>query len=224
MTTKPLVVLIHGLHQRGFIMRSLAHRLRKKGYATYLPSYRSLAEPVASHSARINRWLETNHEPKIPIHLVGHSLGGLVMRDFIHRYPQWTIGNSVSLGTPHMGSVSADYIRQILPPMVGKSYEMGLDGSTALLPDTVCLGVIAGRKPSGLGQFFLNHHARKAKLSDNERIHDGTVFLDETHLPNAADHIVLDVTHTGMLFDKTVAKQTVFFLKNGRFNHDDTGV
>lgn len=219
--TKPLVILIHGLHQRGYVMRPLARRLRQQAYQTYTPSYYSLMHPIENHSKRINDWLSENEYPhNLPIHLVGHSLGGLVIRDFTNRYPQWTIGNSVTLGTPHMGSISADYVRRLLPPLVGHAYKNALDGTTPPLPDNINLGVIAGTKPAGLGQLFLNHYSRKHKLLREDAIHDGSVYLSETRLPNASDHIALPVTHTGMLFDKTVAKQVAYFLKHGQFSED----
>ncbi len=227
MSDKPLVILLHGLHQRGFIMRPLALRLNKLGYRTHNLSYRSLVDSVATHSDRLNQWLEAyynhndhynHHNIDTPLHLVGHSLGGLVMRDFLSRYPQWTIGRCVTLGTPHLGSVSANYVKKLLPPLVGNAYKQGLDGTLAPLPAGISLGVIAGDSPKGLGQLFLNYHKRQAKLSAQEGQHDGTVYVTETRLPNAADYIILPVSHTGMLLNKEVARQTAYFLEQGKFD------
>nr|WP_227672914.1 alpha/beta hydrolase [Psychrobacter lutiphocae] len=213
----PLVVLIHGLHQRGFIMSVLGRRLKAQGFQTHLHDYHSLSAPIAEHSRSLNLWLEAHYNPNDMLYLVGHSLGGLVIRDFIERYPHWSIGRCVTLGTPHNGSVSADYISKLLPAAVGKAYQGALDGTSAPLPDRISLGVIAGNSPHGLGQLFLNHYKRKAKLTAEQSEHDGTVFVSETRLPNARDHLVLPVSHTGMLINKTVADQTSYFLLHGRF-------
>ena len=48
---------------------------------------------------------------------------------------------------------------------------------------------------------------------------DGTVLVEETYLPGAKDHIVLSISHTGMLFSATVARQVACFLRDGRFDH-----
>lgn len=214
---KPLVILIHGLHQRGFIMRSLSRYLKGEGYRTFELNYRSLAESVDQHSGRLDSWLAANHCPHESIYMVGHSLGGLVIRDFIHRYPRWKIERCVTLGTPHVGSTSARYVKQLISPLVGLAYENGLDGSIATLPDDICLGVIAGNSPYGLGQIFLSYHTKKLNLPKGHSEHDGTVYVFETKLPNATDHIVLPVSHTGMLVNQEVAKQTAYFLAHGEF-------
>ena len=46
---------------------------------------------------------------------------------------------------------------------------------------------------------------------------DGTVCLDETELPGATASLVLDVSHTGMLYSSAVAASVARFLELGRF-------
>jgi hypothetical protein len=41
--------------------------------------------------------------------------------------------------------------------------------------------------------------------------------VDETQLPGATAHLVLDVSHTGMLFSSSVAALAVAFLESGQF-------
>lgn len=222
MTDSNRVILIHGLHQAPFIMRPLAKRLRAEGFDTHQYGYRSMRDAIGTNSARLHQWLEANHAPNRPIDLVGHSLGGLIIRDFLARYPQWQIGRCVTLGTPHKGSICADYIWRLTPAIVGRSYIDALDGTVAPLPDDITLGVIAGDTPYGLGQLFLQHHHHQLKkqgsaLLDNYRAHDGTVYVSETQLEAASDHLILPVSHTGMLVDKQVAKQTGYFLTHGKF-------
>lgn len=218
---KPLIILIHGLHQRHWIMKPLAYQFEKLGYDTICFDYYSLMEDIEQHSNKLNTLLTKNLAPNQQFHMVAHSLGGLVMRDFIARFPQWhkngQIGNCVTLGTPHMGSTTADYAKKLVPFAVGKAYQGALDGQTPPLPDGVCLGVIAGNKPKGLGQPVLKYHNHTQNMAEDDKMHDGTVYVNETKLPNASDHIILSVTHTGMLLDKEVIQQADYFLKNGRF-------
>ena len=222
MTQKNRVILIHGLHQAPFIMRPLAKRLQVDGFNTHQYGYRSMRDGIKINSQRLNAWLETHHDAEQPIDLVGHSLGGLIIRDFVAHYPQWQIGRCVTLGTPHNGSISGDYIWRLVPVIVGKSYEKALDGTVAPLPKGIELGVIAGNKAQGLGQPILSYHNRKlrkadASVSSEKLAHDGTVYISETKLVSATDHIILPVTHTGMLVNKEVAQQTSYFLQHGHF-------
>ena len=46
---------------------------------------------------------------------------------------------------------------------------------------------------------------------------DGTVLVDETHLPGAADQLRLRTSHSGLLFSAEVARQVAAFLETGRF-------
>lgn len=214
---KPFVVLIHGLHQKAWIMQPLAMQLQSRGFATYQHNYYSLRDSIDKHSNSLNSWLLDNHDPSVAINLVGHSLGGLVIRDFISRFPQWKIGRCVTLGTPHKGSTTAKYVNNLLSPLVGNAYKNALDGQNAPLKKGLSLGVIAGNAPYGLGQIVLNYHNQKSKLSYPQCEHDGTVYVYETKLESATDHIILPVSHTGMLINQAVAEQTAYFLDHGMF-------
>ena len=50
---------------------------------------------------------------------------------------------------------------------------------------------------------------------------DTAKAIEETKIEAATDHIVLPVSHTGMLVDKTVAAQTKYFLQHGQFDHSE---
>lgn len=222
MQQKNRVILIHGLHQTAWIMRPLAKRLQAQGFDTHQYSYRSMRDGIKTNSQRLDAWLKQNHYPDQPIDLVGHSLGGLIIRDFITDYPQWQIGRCVTLGTPHIGSISADYIWRLVPSIVGQSYVDALDGTVAPLPEHITLGAIAGDRPYGLGQLFLQYHKRKLRKTDSLLLdeylaHDGTVYVSETKIDAATDHIIMPVSHTGMLVNTAVAEQTGYFLQYGQF-------
>ncbi|MBP2280458.1 pimeloyl-ACP methyl ester carboxylesterase [Psychrobacter sp. PL19] len=222
MQQKNRTILIHGLHQTIRIMRPLAKRLQAQGLNTHQYGYRSVRDGIRTNSQRLNTWLENHHNPDQPIDLVGHSLGGLIIRDFVTHYPQWQIGRCVTLGTPHIGSVCADYIWRLAPAIVGQSYIDALDGTAAPLPEHITLGVIAGNRPYGLGQLFLQYHKRKLRKAndpslEDHLVHDGTVYVQETKLAAATDHLILPVSHTGMLGNPAVAEQTGYFLQYGVF-------
>ena len=70
------------------------------------------------------------------------------------------------------------------------------------------LGIVAGSQPIGVGQL----------LAAFDEENDGTVAVSETRMPGAADHIVLPVSHLGMLVSARVARETGTFLTQGRFS------
>jgi hypothetical protein len=69
------------------------------------------------------------------------------------------------------------------------------------------LGVIAGDWPLGLGRL----------VGALDGPHDGAVTVAETRLAGATDHIVLPVSHSAMVLSSAVVRQTVGFLRDGRF-------
>ncbi len=220
MTMQPLTIVLHGLHQNRLLALPLAYALQKDGFDTQRYGYASLANPIACHSERLHQWLLANHSPKRPLNLVAHSLGGLIIRHFASTYPTWQIYRCVTLGTPHQGSVCANYIKQWFSPLVGRSYIGALDGTCPPLPDGIEMGVIAGNKPMGVGVPFLTYHNFRYKNSPLAITggHDGTVYLSESTLDNATDYLILPVAHSEFLTNKTVAYQVGQFLRFGKFS------
>lgn len=215
----PLTILIHGLHLNPWYMKPLAKKLENHGLPTYCYGYKSLSQPIAINSQGLHEYLLANHHPAQPINLVGHSLGGLVMRHFLTHYPMWQVHHCVTLGTPHQGSQTAHYARRYLPSLVRHAYTGALDGTCPLPPTGTKIGVIAGNRPVGLGVPLLALHHHRHRHSVPDKRHDGTVLLSETVLDHATDYLVLPVSHSGLLTDKTVAMQTLYFLEHGQFNH-----
>ena len=72
-------------------------------------------------------------------------------------------------------------------------------------PDTK---IVAGTQPLGVGQL----------LAQFDEDNDGTVAVSETRMPGATDHIILPVSHLGMLVSARVAHETGHFLTHGRFS------
>lgn len=215
---KPFVLLVHGLYMHGVYMHPLAKKLAQAGFVSHAPSYHSLTKSIDAHSQVLHDWLSRHHTPQAPINLVGHSLGGLVIRHFLANFGQaWQIGRCVTLGTPHQGSICADYVHKLLPPLVRHAYPNALDGQCLLPPNSAELGVIAGSRSLGLGLPIVTYYNKRQSLMASDRSNDGTVYVSETYLPQAKDHIVLPVSHTELLTDKTVAQQVIYFLEHGQF-------
>ncbi|MBF0471401.1 MAG: alpha/beta hydrolase [Gammaproteobacteria bacterium] len=210
MAEKEAIVLVHGLWMSGLEMGLLEQRLRRGGYLTTRFRYPSVTHAIAQNSAALNRFLLT--VPGERLHFVAHSLGGLVVRQLLHDFPEQRSGRVVTLGTPHQRSLAAAVLS--LNPLLNRLLGKGGEALTSSLPPwqgARDLGSIAGTLPLGMG----------ALLTRLPRPHDGVVTVTETCLPRMGDHLLLKSNHFGLLFSAKVAQETLFFLKNGHFSPRD---
>lgn len=103
----PVVVLVHGLYHScgGFL--PLMRWLRAAGftqmYAPTLDTFRCQVPELAQHLRQHLDAIAARH-PGQPLLLVGHSLGGLVIRAALGRQPAWPVAAVATIATPHRGS------------------------------------------------------------------------------------------------------------------------
>lgn len=209
MSQRETVVLVHGLWMKGPEMFLLRQRLHRAGYRVRQFSYRSVAHELEENARRLNDFLLRQEGETL--HLVAHSLGGLVVRRLFHDFPQQRPGRIVTLGSPHSGSYVANRLSRsgLFRKLLGCSLTP-LSGELYPWTGERQLGSIAGSLSVGVGWV----------VRDLPRPNDGTVAVQETRLEKMSDHIVIHTSHMAMLLSKTVAQQTVHFLRHGRFNHE----
>lgn len=118
------VLLVHGLVDNRSIFAVMRRSLRRRGFASvcswnYSPLLRDVARAAEDLGAHIERiCAQTGHER---VHVVGHSLGGLIARYHVQRQGgDRRIDSLVTLGTPHGGSLLAHalptpLVRQLRP-------------------------------------------------------------------------------------------------------------
>jgi pimeloyl-ACP methyl ester carboxylesterase len=215
------VLFVHGLWMTGAEAFLLKRRLASHGWRLRAFPYSSLAEPMPRIARRCARYAQMLAGRTLaPVHLVGHSLGGLVI------YRMFELGllapdrfsgdfcRVLFLGTPVKGSQSGRVLAQMGAPraLLGKA------GASELLEDTprswphvAQLGIIAGNRSRGLGRLI-------ARL---EGQNDGTVAVEETQLPGATAHCVVSESHTSMLMSEQVAEAVAHFLDTGGFQADE---
>jgi pimeloyl-ACP methyl ester carboxylesterase len=208
------VVLVHGIWMSSLELVLLAWRLRRCGYRTLRFHYRSLRRPVRHNAeclARRVRQLTAGQ-----IHLVGHSLGGLVILQALQDHPGLITGRVVLLGSPVKGSAVARHIhgRRLLRWLIGRSGEQGLLGGGPGWNGWQSLGVIAGRRSLGIGRL----------MGGLSGVNDGVVNFEETIIEGVPDSLVVESTHVGLLTSRRVAGQVCAFLKHGRFDADRPAV
>lgn len=203
------VVLVHGLWLVGWTLKPLGRRLEKAGFAIRTESYDSVfrgPEANAEAVADAVRGAGTDN-----VHLVGHSLGGLLALIALSRYADLPPGRVVLLGTPLSGSAAARAFAH-LPGgdwLLGENRRILGEGLHENLPRRQ-IGMIAGRLPLGLG----------GVLTHLDGPHDGTIAVSETRHPDLADHCVMPVSHLSMLVSPRVQECVLAFLRNGRFGEE----
>ena len=212
------VVLLHGFGRSAMSMLLLNSALTEAGYDVYSLDYPSTDEApealVEIVGEKINSCCKDRAET---VHFVGHSFGGLLVRDYLGRHQPKNLGHVVLIGTPNKGSELADddlgiAAQETLLEWAGPSAQVlhtGPDGYPASLPaPDYPVGVIAG--------------IRGTRMSDKwlPTPNDGVVSVASARLDGMTDFIAVEVTHWDMRSNPVVAELVIDFLRHGRFNDE----
>jgi pimeloyl-ACP methyl ester carboxylesterase len=218
MTTR--VVYVHGLWLNGWESVLLRRRLSgQMGCEASVFPYSSVGAGADANARALAEFLERTSADTL--HLVAHSLGGLVVLELFERVlsAEWRLpsggvlppGRIVLLGSPVQGSSAAQHFAR-LP--FGRSI-LGLTANEVLVAPRARrwggardLGVIAGSLPLGLGRL----------VGPLDGPNDGTVLVEETRLPGAAAHLTVRTSHSSLVYSAAVARQAATFLRAGRFD------
>jgi pimeloyl-ACP methyl ester carboxylesterase len=203
------VVYVHGLWMSGVESILLRRRLeRERGYRLQVFHYASVRAPLARIIAALRDTIGAIEAPRV--HLLGHSLGGLLIQRCLERYPMRQPGRVVFLGTPAAGSHAA---RRFGQSQWGRR-ALGAASAEELLVEQPRrwdvgreLGIIAGTMSFGFGRLLLKFD------EDN----DGTIAVSEARLDGAAGFLTVPVTHSGLLCSARVAREAGSFLEYGSF-------
>lgn len=209
MSARETVVLVNGLWLGDPALWLLARRLRQAGFDTYPFSYPSVRHNLRANAARLHEFL--TRIPGETVHLVGYSLGGLVIRALFQFHPGQRPGRVVLLGSPQQGSRAAlalsasGFGRRLIGHSIAD-----LNAGVPQAWDWPAreIGAIAGSMSLGLGRV----------VSRLPGPNDGTVLVEEAAPAGIGERLVLHVSHAGLLLMPVVARQVLAFLRSGRFN------
>jgi pimeloyl-ACP methyl ester carboxylesterase len=202
------VLLVHGLWTNRAVMLYLAHALAARGFATHTYGYFSALDEFEHNAARVARAIAATKAECI--HLVAHSLGGLVVLRALARRPDPRVKRIVLLGAPIADCFAGRELARTrwTAPLLGTTRSLWLDLPRLDIPAGVEAGAIAGTRPLGLGRLVLRLPGPS----------DGVVLVEETRHPRLADHLALPVAHSQMLASHVVVAQIAAFLATGRFD------
>ena len=213
------VILLHGLGRTCASMARMQRELEAQGYAVRCWSYPSRRRRLIGHIDAFRTWL-VDEKIKGPVHFIGHSLGGIIIRGALAQEPPVKVGRIVMIAAPNQGAGVVSHFGQwpLSRLFFGLPLEDLAEGSPVLqglgIPDAE-IGIIAG-----VQHFHLINPVSWVNLFHRAgEEHDGTVELANTRLEGARDSLVIDAHHTFICDDETVIEQTAGFLRDGRFRH-----
>lgn len=211
------VVLLHGIGRSSKCFSKLAETLADQGVLVVGFDYPSTRVTMAESAVFLDETL-SSLQGVDTIDLVGHSMGGLLVRAYLQakgeaRDPR--LRRLVMMGTPNYGAEMADFLKRnvafklILGP-AGQELVTGAESLIATFPiPDFEFGIIAGARGDGRGWNPL--------IPGDD---DGTVSLDSTQLPGATDFLQVCALHSFLMFNPDVIDATTRFLETGCFQEN----
>lgn len=204
------IVLLHGQGRTRLSMVVLGKRFRSAGYQTlnfpYNQTIRSLDEISGQLVEFIGQKVKTSD-----YHLIGHSLGNVIIRNAFRKDYPAGLGKIVMLAPPNQPAHLAKRLKKnlIYRLFTGDSgQKLSEEKFYRDLPiPRVPFGVIAGDKGQSLTFSEPN---------------DGVVTVGSTKLEGMADWILLHHGHTFIMNCKDTFEHCVRFVESGRFKQPES--
>lgn len=210
------VVLLHGLGRTDRSMERLANTLSEAGYVTCNQGYPSRSESLQELAGYAANAVQKLHQQGYErVHLVTHSMGGILARYWL----QWAQlpgnGSVVMLSPPNHGSEIIDtfadqpWFQWMLGPAAMELSTQDNALVNRIGPINERVGIITGSRSSDPWFNFLFDDA-----------HDGKVSVSSAQLSEAEGFRVVESGHTFIMNDQTVRNLVVEFLRDGYFSSE----
>jgi hypothetical protein len=215
-TQASCVILLHGLARSDSSMGKLEVRLSEEGFTPI-----NLGYPSRNYSIEV--LAEKAIKPALgrcpleqDINFVTHSLGGILVRQYLSEYEIPRLNHIVMLGPPNKGSEVVDKLGDV-PGFHFINGDAGMQLGTGELsvPNKLGranfdVGIVAGTKSIN---WFLS-----SLIPSTD---DGKVSVERTKLEGMNDHVTMPVTHPFMMKNEDVITQVIYYLKNGYFKREE---
>jgi triacylglycerol lipase len=216
-STKPPIVLLHGLGRTRFSLWPIARAAARRGYRVHnlgYPSRRASIEQLAEEVGGRVRDLAGENV----VDVVTHSMGGIVLRAAVASgaVPAEMVRRVVMLAPPNQGSELADRLRDFVVYRLAlgpAGQQIGTDEDSVprrLPPPPFEVGIIAGRRATN--PLF-------ARMLGDES--DGKVTVASAQIEGMREIVVVDRSHTFIMWAPDVLVHIFSFLETGRFGTAD---
>ena len=207
------VILLHGLASDSESMRPLSRYLQQLGYLVINVDYPSTERSIQVLAAAALPAAVTQCPPDRTVNFVTHSLGGILVRQYLRATPLDRLGRVVMLGPPNGGSQVVDAMGYLgLYRFIRAPAGWQINARPTSLPNQLGgvdypVGIVAGsRSDNRILSWLL------------PSFDDGMVSVSNTRLEGMLDHIVMPLSHGGLTRDRAVFEQCDAFLKSGHFD------
>ena len=209
------VIVLHGLGRTAFSMSAIEDALVEAGYCVWNRSYPSRTADIEwlAATAVSDGLAYCESQQAVRIHFVTHSLGGILVRQYLQENRVENLGRIVMLSPPNQGSEVADLLKdhavyRFATGPAGQQLGTGTSSVPLLLgPIPGEIGIIAGNSSSD--PWF-------SPLIPGDD--DGKVSVEHAKLAEMRDFLMVDSGHTFIMREKTVIAQILAFLQRGKFS------
>ncbi|MFL3658916.1 MAG: esterase/lipase family protein [Opitutales bacterium] len=209
------VVLLHGLARTDRSFSKMESALVDAGYDVVNFGYPSRSNDIESLAAEVIPDALSQIEVGNTVHFVTHSMGGILIRQYLGEKRIEKLGRVVMLGPPNKGSQVVDKLQDVPGfELVNGPAGMQLGTGELSIPSTLGaadfeVGIVAGTRSINL--------ILSTMLPSPD---DGKVSVENTKLEGMADHIELPVAHPFLMTNKRVIEQVIHFLESGKFEKE----
>ena len=209
------VILLHGLARTDRSMHKLEQALLERGYCVENVDYDSTDHDIATLAELAIAPALAACPSENKVHFVTHSMGGILVRQYLSVHRIENLGRVVMLGPPNQGSEVVDKLRDVPGfKIINGDAGMELGTGAASVPNKLGradfdLGIIAGTRSMNL--------ILSSMIPGTD---DGKVSVENTRLEGMQDHLEMEVTHTFMMRNEAVIEQVIYYLENGYFRRE----
>jgi hypothetical protein len=193
-------------------MNKMAKALETAGYLTINVNYFSTQYQVEKLAEEVITKALAACSKEAKINFVTHSMGGILVRQFLSNNLIKNMGRVVMLGPPNKGS-------QVVVKLVNIPGFKLING-----PASIQLGTTKQSVPNSLSPVDFELGIIAGTRSINPLLsliipkpNDGKVSVDSSKVAGMIDHIELPVTHSFMMTNEAVIAQVTYFLRHGLF-------
>lgn len=212
------VIILHGLGRSAWSMISINDALQNEGYTVWNKTYPSRSASIeVLASTHIQKGINHCRKKQTErIHFVTHSMGGILIRQFLSETVIEELGNIVMISPPNKGSEIIDefmhfaLFRWVIGPA---GLQLGVGDKSVprhlspILPTTV--GVITGNvsKDPWFSEYLPGED-------------DGKVTVESAKLSKMADFRVYPLSHTYIIHNASVVSDVIEFIHFGHFTKE----
>lgn len=210
---KKLIILIHGFHKGAEDMQFWKRQLQTGNTDVLTPDLPTTFQSFESCLRILTGEIAATHPERYQeVLIAGHSMGGLLAREYLQKSKLPNATRLVCVGTPHYGSKLADIA--LLVPGAGKIWKP-LNALKLSARKKLTTPDIPGLKIGVIVSTNNGHWPGKLFLSKNA---DGLVESSSALAPDASCAAYVEADHVKMQYDRKTAELIKKFFLTGTFN------